>query len=237
MKILIALLLTITNCFATDLILIGGGKRPKAALKYFVSKVKTGPIVVLPWGTSYPMESFETIKAELKEVGAKNVICFCDKSFTLKERSLLQQSGGIYFPGGNQNKVMKRIKKNKIKFLIRSLYKSGIPVAGTSAGTAIQSNPMLTGSGSETTEGLGLLRHFIVDQHFIVRNREDRLLGALEENTNFHGMGVDEDMSAVIQDNKRITALGPTFVNLYLKQGNSYKMIQLSNKESMFFEF
>lgn len=219
---------------ASTLVLIGGGKRPASALKFFVEKKVTGPLYVLPWGTRYPIESFESIKKELEAVGATDIRCFCDENFSDSDRLALLNAGGIYFPGGNQNKVMEKIFMYDLKELITDLYKTGVPVAGTSAGTAIQSNPMLTGNGSETSEGLGLLEGFIVDQHFLVRGRQQRLLGALEDNQNFHGLGVDEDMSVVYEDSV-FTALGPTIVTFYIKTHQGLKTVELKNGESFWF--
>lgn len=217
---------------ATTLVLIGGGNRPKEALAYFVQKTQNAPIYVLPWGTSYPKESFASIKSELEEHGNVDVRCFCSASFSRNDYIALSKAGGIYFPGGDQNKVMKRIFKAKIKNLIHRLYKAGVPVAGTSAGTAIQSNPMLTGSGIQTSEGLGLLPNFIVDQHFLVRARQERLLGALEENTNLSGLGIDENMSVVVENSSYFTALGPSIITFYLRKNNNLKKIEISHQQS-----
>jgi cyanophycinase len=219
------------NLSATSLILIGGGKRPKAALSYFVQKKKVGPIYVLPWGTSYPQESFETIAGELSEHGRFDIRCFCSETFSSSDCKNLENAGAIYFPGGNQNKVMKRIFEAKIKGLLLKLFNDDIPIAGTSAGTAIQSNPMLTGSGFRTTEGLGLLKNYIVDQHFLVRSRQERLLGVLNNHPNLNGLGIDEDMSAVIEDSKVLTALGPTIVTLYLRVNHQIKKVELTHNQ------
>ena len=128
---------------------------------------------------------------------------------------------------------MKRILKTNTKAVIQTLYQNGVPVAGTSAGTAIQTGPMLTGNGFETSEGLGLLKNFIVDQHFLVRNRECRLLGALEAFPLLNGIGIDESMSAIIENSTQITALGPSLVTLYLRKSNHFKKIQLSHLQSI----
>ncbi len=230
---LLTFLLFSTQAFSSSaLILIGGGERPEAALKYFVEKKQMGAIYVLPWGTSYPVESYHSIKAQLEDQGATDVRCFCEDTFSELDRLELSKAGGIYFPGGNQNKVMRRIFEYDLKPLIQNLFKSGIPVAGTSAGTAIQSNPMLTGNGSDTTEGLGLLEGFIVDQHFLVRGRQQRLLGALENNPEFHGLGVDESMS-VIWENDKFTAIGPTIVTFYLKTDTGLETIELRDRETL----
>ena len=233
MKYLVLILLFLSlSTYGKTLVLIGGGKRPAVTLKFFVNKLQSGPIYVLPWGTRFPRESFDSIRAELRAQGATDIRCFCTESFSDRDRESLRSAGGVYFPGGNQNKVMEKILRFNLKDLIVDLFEKGIPVAGTSAGTAIQSNPMLTGSGSETSEGLGLLKGFIVDQHFVVRGREARLLEALGNNSDFQGLGIDEDMSVVFH-NDMFTALGPSVVVFYTKVDYGYQSWCLRHGESI----
>jgi len=232
-KKIFLLLLFSCNLHAATLVLIGGGEHPKAALSYFIQKLQPGPIYVLPWGTSYPEESFEDIRSELEKLGAHDIQCFCKEVFTPENYRALARAGGIYFPGGDQNKIMQRIFQSHAKPLLQDLYQKGVPVAGTSAGTAIQTNPMLTGNRAETSEGLGLLAGLIVDQHFLVRGREERLLQALEAFPTLNGIGIDESMSAIIEDSTYVTAIGPSLVTLYIKNHSEIKKIELIDKQSL----
>lgn len=127
---------------------------------------------------------------------------------------------------------MNRIFKHNLKSIITDLYQKGIPVAGTSAGNAIQSNPMLTGNGSETAEGLGLLEGIIVDQHFVVRAIGPRLLGALGDNPAYQGLDVDEDMSVVLHYDMS-TALGPSVVIFYVRTDSGYQNLKFHHGESV----
>jgi cyanophycinase len=223
-----------TTLSASTLVLIGGGKRPAEALEVFVATARPGPLVILPWGTDYPEESFQAIKRELKRAGAVAVKCLCSQQDWLDEdeQKLLGQAGGVYFPGGDQNKIMQKIERFNLRQLLTELYQTGVPVAGTSAGTAIQSEVMLTGDQSRTSRGLGLLPSFILDQHFLVREREGRLLAALNAHTQLHGLGIDEDMSVVVTDGKRITALGPSSAVVYFRRQGSLEKIQLQDSDS-----
>ena len=227
MKLLLTTLAFSTFIFAKTLILIGGGSRPQGALHYFMAHKKAGPVYVLPWGTSYPIESYERIKSQLESIGADDVRCFCNRGFTQTDLINLKSAGAIYFPGGNQNRVLTKINRNQLQSTLINLYESDIPIAGTSAGTAIQSELMLTGNGSEVVSGLGTLSNFIVDQHYLVRNRQSRLLRALEQNPSYLGLGVDEDMSVAIQNENVFTALGPSKVIIYLNNGQVSSEITL----------
>ena len=71
---------------------------------------------------------------------------------------------------------------------------------------------MITGEGDftvidakkvETRGGLGLLpEDVIVDQHFIKRQRQNRLFGLILRNGSKFGVGVDEDTALLVIDNR-----------------------------------
>jgi hypothetical protein len=103
-KLLTTLLIT-SGLQAKTLIMIGGGSRPESALKHFISKAQIGPIYVLPWGTSYPIESFEEIKGELESIGAQQEIkCFCTDQFTSKDREEIKKREQSTFQVGTKIK-------------------------------------------------------------------------------------------------------------------------------------
>ena len=86
------------------------------------------------------------------------------------------------------------------------------------AGTAIMSNDMITGEGDftvidakkvETSLGLGLLpASVIVDQHFIKRQRQNRLFGLILRDKSKFGVGIDEDTALLVVDNRYAEVLG-----------------------------
>jgi cyanophycinase len=51
----------------------------------------------------------------------------------------------------------------------------------------------------QVSQGLGLLEHVIVDQHFTQRNRFGRLLALIASNPAQLGVGIDEDTAAIIR--------------------------------------
>ena len=54
----------------------------------------------------------------------------------------------------------------------------------------------------EIKEGLGLLTSAIIDQHFIVRSRYNRLLSALAKYPGVTCIGIDEATAIIVQGNK-----------------------------------
>ena len=231
MQIISFLLLALTLSTAhANLVLIGGGKRPPEAMKEFVTLagLKYANILIIPWA-SESTEAAENIKRELEAWGPGKVVI---APLRLNAQELtpfhlnLSNFSGIFFTGGNQNTLMTLLKEYRLVDLFRKKYKEGMIFAGTSAGTAIMSNPMLTGNGTELSEGLGLLpSHYIVDQHFIVRNRFDRLGGIILSKENTIGIGIDEDTALVIIGS-HARVVGPSQVVTFEKDAqNQLKII------------
>jgi len=141
----------------------------------------------------------------------------------------LKGSSGVFFSGGDQNRIMDVLADDELLRLIREKYAAGTPFGGTSAGAAVMSDPMMTGDADlkvldgtkvGVRKGLGLLPNVLFDQHFLVRQRHNRLFGLMLENPNMLGIGIDEDTAVLIEDNRRLTVSGETQVMLvYSKNG------------------
>ena len=121
---------------------------------------------------------------------------------------------GVFILGGDQAIAMQVLAGTPVESALADLYAAGIPIAGTSAGAAVQSQSMIAGySGDDfdstnalnqgavllwqdkdTDErGLGFgVQGAILDQHFFQRGRLGRLLEAITRPDAPHvGVGVD----------------------------------------------
>lgn len=105
--------------------------------------------------------------------------------------------------------------------MLKAKYNSGTPFGGTSAGAAVMSDPMVTGEADlkildgkkvGVRKGLGLLPNVIFDQHFLARQRHNRLFGLVMVNSNMLGVCINEDTAVLIEDNRRLTVNGATQV-------------------------
>ena len=102
---------------------------------------------------------------------------------------------------------------------IHQAYKSGSTIAGTSAGAAVMSRFMITGKqlldtvyketfnklwdkNIEFEQGLGLLQNTIIDQHFLKRNRYNRLISALAAHPDLVCVGIDESTAIIVHESK-----------------------------------
>lgn len=93
---------------------------------------------------------------------------------------------------------------------------------------------MITGNGDfkvidaakvETRPGLGLLPGTIVDQHFIARQRQNRLLGLVLGNPQALGVGVDEDTALLVVDDRYAEVVGVSYVTIVDAQARSGALV------------
>lgn len=250
MKLLLALTFVLSSAYAdTKLLLIGGGKRPTEAMKEFsrLAGNETARILIFPWASA-TTESAELIKSEIAQFSPSNIEIVPHRLSPKDVEQLVVKINlctGIFFTGGDQNVLMNSIKEFRLKDLFQKRFNEGIVFGGTSAGTAIMSNPMLTGDGDLTVingaqiglaEGLGLLpSNIIVDQHFIVRSRFNRLAGLVLDQSNKLGIGVDENTAFLIQG-KTGKVIGPTQVLIFEKTAEN-KMALTVLGPGMLFNF
>ena len=130
----------------------------------------------------------------------------------------------IFLGGGDQERFMRIIRNTLVKETIRAARNNGALIAGTSAGASVMSEAMITGNALvdtvlastfkrlctgnlELKEGLGLLDSVIIDQHFVVRSRYNRMLSAIMEHPGYNCIGINES-TAIIVDNGWATVAG-----------------------------
>ena len=209
------------------LLVIGGGERPAEAMRQFVawSGGERSTILVITWASGVPDESFESLKKQFTEAGAGNVLDAPRRPLDEKGRAefvrMLEQASGVFFSGGDQNRIMDVLADEPLLTSLRAKYAAGTPFGGTSAGAAVVSDPMMTGDADlklldgknvGVRKGLGLVPNVIFDQHFLVRQRHNRLFGLVMENPRMLGIGIDEDTAILIEDNRRLKVVGKTQV-------------------------
>jgi cyanophycinase len=163
-------------------------------------------VAVLPQASAEPGAGDSTVDM-WKKAGAKDVrsVDFGDREAA---RRTIASATLIWIPGGDQNRFMKAIAGTGLDDLIRARHDAGVVVGGTSAGAAILSNVMLTGEGdlkrvtigtTLTAPGLGLWPGVIVDQHFLARQRTNRLISAVLDHPTLVGIGIDESTALIVR--------------------------------------
>ena len=220
------------------LLVIGGGKRPPEAIKKFVewSGGDKARLLVITWATAQPEASFASFSKDLSDYKTGSVEASQTSPLDAEKRTKfiaqLKDATGIYFTGGDQNRIMDVLKDEDLLKMLRDKYAAGTPFGGTSAGAAVMSDPMITGEADlkildgtkvGVRTGLGLIPNVIFDQHFLVRQRHNRLFGLIIVNPAMLGVGIDEDTSVLIEDNRKLQVVGATqviFVNAKDKDGS-----------------
>ncbi|TAF75431.1 MAG: cyanophycinase [Bacteroidetes bacterium] len=256
------------NIFAQGkLFIIGGGKRPTPMLERLISESgvdKSGYIYILPYASEEQDSSIFYAKKQFDKMGLMNVFGAIVAKNQMVPPSFLDSISNakcIYIPGGDQVKFMDIVKSTRIDIAIKKCFKNGGLIAGTSAGAAVMSQKMITGvelkypsttentenKGFETieannieiSEGLGFLQNSIIDQHFIKRKRQNRLIAVAIENPNFLCVGIDEatailvknNIAEVIGDSQVLTLLNTQKINKITPK-LSAKNLQLSLYQS-----
>ena len=219
------------------LFIIGGGERTDDLVKQLIETAGLRPgdhIAILPMSSAEPDSSYFYIKSDL-EKACKNTIAYLNfTSATEHDNAMLdsvKNSRLIFITGGDQSRFMKIVGKGPIYQAIHVAFNHGATVAGTSAGAAVMSKQMITGNqlsdtvyhetigkllakNIEITEGLGLVEHVIIDQHFVVRSRYNRLISALHDYPGFLGIGIDESTAIIVQQ-KNVRVVGESQVLVF----------------------
>jgi cyanophycinase len=212
------------------LLVIGGGDRTPDILQKIATESggEKGKLLVIPWAGGNQQDYFDAFKKDVEIVSKIQFIKGAFRPLTEQTKAeflqQLKEATGIYFTGGDQNRVMEVLQDKELLQAIREKYKSGTFFSGSSAGTAIMSKIMITGEGDfkvidgnkvETKEGLGLIPEVIVDQHFIVRQRQNRLLSLVLKYPKQLGVGIDEDTALYVRDNRIGEVLGNSQIIIF----------------------
>lgn len=209
------------------LMVVGGGTRPPDATKKFVewSGGTKSKILVITWATAEEDSSFDGTQKAFMAFNPGSVEHAVIRPLDAEKRAKfieqLKQSTGVYFGGGDQNRIMDVLKDEELLKLIRAKYAAGTPFGGTSAGAAVMSDPMMTGEADlKILDGtkvgvrpaLGFVPDVMFDQHFLLRQRHNRLFGFVMVNPKYLGIGINEGMAVMIENNRDLEAVGPTHV-------------------------
>lgn len=229
---------------AGNLFIIGGGDRTPEIMKQMVQTAQLQPtdyIAVLPMSGEEPDSSYLYFKWDA-ELYFKNTIANLNfTKATVDNKKMLDSLLGaklIFITGGDQNRFMDIVLHTPVYDAIHKAYETGATISGTSAGAAMMCKYMITGNqlldttyyatfysmvdgNIELKEGLGLVENIIVDQHFVVRSRYNRLFCALHVHPDLLGTGIDEATALVIHG-KKATVAGESQVVVIKNKGKTY---------------
>lgn len=234
------------------LVIEGGGDRIEVILKTIIeySGGVNSKVLVVPFASGVAEETGIKQSEEFRVLGCKSAdYIFCEKDSIDSPSSLAKLDGAtaIFFSGGDQVILSAYLEGTKFLEKIREIYKNGGVVSGTSAGAAIMSRVMLTGEQrSDTTnsqifntiekgdvitaKGFGFLENIVVDQHFLKRKRQIRLISVLMDNPGLRGIGIDEETAIVVKSDNTLEVIGDNKAMLF----EPYKAVNSNGDVSSF---
>jgi cyanophycinase len=224
-----------------SLVIVGGGDRSEAMMRRFVELAGgagRARIAVVPMASEEAVASGAETASELDSLGARAFVFLVDRTQADAPEFVhrLDSATGIWFCGGDQARLTDVIGGTASLRAIHARYQAGAVVGGTSAGAAIMSDSMITGDQTppgdttgyygdeypsierrriEVLPGLGFLHGAIVDQHFLKRERHNRLLSAVLERPGLVGVGIDESTAIEVSPDGRWHVLGESDVIVY----------------------
>jgi cyanophycinase len=218
------------------LFIVGGGSRPESMVKRMADEAslqKGGYVFVLPMASEAADSAIIWSGEQFLKQGFK-VSGYNFKANVEPEKNWLdslQKASLIYISGGDQARFMKAVTGTPVFDAIHRAYQNGAVIAGTSAGAAVMSKMMITGNellhpkynetykcieagNIEYAEGLGLLSTAVIDQHFVVRSRHNRLITSVLEHPDLPGIGIDES-TAILVTGDRAEVVGNSQVIVF----------------------
>jgi cyanophycinase len=220
-----------------SLVIAGGGLLPEAIFDRFLELgggLKTRLVVVTSASTLADYPEIETrVMSFWYEQPVQSVTMLHAKTRDDADRpefsSALDDATAVWFIGGNQLRVTRIYQGTKTEERLHALVRRGGVIGGTSAGAAIMSRVMIGGNtpnGPIIETGFGFLPGTIIDQHFLRRNRQNRLLHALQSQPGLVGIGVDEGTALVVMP-ARVEVIGDSDVVMCLaKTGQRTEIVQ-----------
>lgn len=211
------------------LVIIGGGTRPPEVMQRIAALAggANGTMLVFPHASAVP-ETGPGLAKEFSALGlGKVVVIRADRAAADTDAVLRQMEGatGVYFAGGDQNRITAALLGTKVAQRLLALYRNGAVIAGTSAGAAVMSRVMITGDEARpltkdeawqtiesenvaTAPGLGFLDDVILDQHFVRRRRFNRLLSLVLEQPAQLGVAIDEETATWVKPDRTFEVIG-----------------------------
>lgn len=207
------------------LFIIGGGERPDYLMEKMISIAKLEKedyIVILPMASKNPKKATQFLKKELEILSDHKVygLDFNESDSGQRVRTdSVANAKLIYVLGGSQRRFMNIVRDTPLEEAIYEAYENGATIGGTSAGAAIMSEVMITGQHTgdlktrsfnhirrdsvKTEKGLGLLPYYnIIDQHFLIRSRFNRLISIMGHYPTHQVIGIDESTAVIYSKGK-----------------------------------
>lgn len=202
---------------------------PDSILRRFVDEVRGSKnILVVPVASEEPEEAARDYVELFNSLGAGRVEVFDlqARAQAQHEDALrqLEEADGFMFTGGDQLRLTALLGGTPwLKRLKERFTHEEIVIAGTSAGAAAMSTPMIyQGRDNQgmlkdeihITTGLQFMHDVAIDTHFVARGRIIRMAQIIATNPGCIGMGLEEDTAAVVREGRELEVIGNGVVTI-----------------------
>ncbi len=207
------------------LLIIGGAEDRvgrASLLRRFVRLAggRAARLVIIPTASSFQSEVVAAYTEAFGRFGATEIAVVNPSSRDQRAHSAeieaLDSATGIFMSGGNQLVLSQYFTGTPLGEAIHRAHRRGAVIGGTSAGASIMSEFMIAlgqdgavplQRSSGVSQGLGLIKGVVIDQHFAERARYGRLMAVIARSPGLLGIGIDED-TAIEVANGRFTVQG-----------------------------
>lgn len=202
----------------------------EAILKRFVAELKgENPMVlVIPTASTVPEEIAGDYLKVFHKLGVKDVQVMDIRNREDAKKSenceLVEKASGIMFTGGDQLRLTSILGGTPVLELMKERFTyDDIIIAGTSAGAAAMSTPMIYEGETKggyikgdvrITTGLEFLKNVAIDTHFIQRGRIVRMSQAIATNPGCIGIGLEEDTAIMVTEGRNIEVVGSGLITI-----------------------
>ncbi len=220
------------------LLIVGGGDTPIEVQERFVT-LAGGPgrarIALLPMASTEYDEEAREVEADFRKLGAETRLLNISHEEAQQEAvgRQLREFDAYWFLGGDQSRLASVLVGTAALEVIERRYEEGATIGGTSAGASVMSSVMLTGRVRQprdaeeielsniareiidVSKGFGFFKGAIVDQHFMMRPRYNRLISATLDHPQLVGVGIDEETALLVRPDGVWEVLGRYYVKLF----------------------
>lgn len=226
------------------LVLIGGAedrKGEKIVLQKLVNLNNAKNVAVIPTATSYPKACGEDYYYAFKEIGIEttNVLDIreTNEADTPENFKMIEQADIIFFTGGDQVKLVNILNNTQLISLITRRFFNGVTIAGTSAGAAAASNPMIFDGDTQgllkgtvnAGPGFGFIKNITIDTHFVARGRIGRMTQFLFSQNIKKGIGIGENTAIILNSLDVFEVVGTGIVSVVDISDVTYSNYNLIN--------
>lgn len=211
------------------LVVVGGGTLGPEIVNRFIELAggKNARFVFIP--TAGEEQSYDAKFLDrqfLAKAGVKNVTLLHTRdrkeADTKAFAEPLKTATGVWFSGGRQWRLVDSYLNTRTHREILNVLKRGGVVGGSSAGATIQGSYLVRGAREGNTimmapgyeVGMALLKNVAVDQHLLVRKRQDDMVQVIQRHKQLLGIGIDES-TAIVVTGDEFQVIGKSKVAIY----------------------